>query len=120
MKKNLLTFGLMGAFLLGNSAFAVSAGTTATNGARGSVIYNTSTGVSNGGLRGQKGVVNAYLQNQRNTYFLITQPDVDTACREKIFNCLSDYCGDTVIVPGKTSGRCLYATETELYNRNKV
>ncbi len=116
MKKNLLTFGLLGAFLMGNGALAVSAGTTATNGARGSVIYNTSTGQSNGGLRGQKGVVNAYLQNQRNTYFLVTQPDVDTACREKIFNCLSDYCGDTVVVPGKTSGRCMYATETELYN----
>ena len=116
MKKNLLTFGLMGAFLLGNSAFAVSAGTTANNTARGSVIYNTSTGASTGGLRGQKGVINAYLQNQRNTYFLITQPDVDTACRQKIYNCLADYCGDAVVVPGKTSGRCLYATESELYN----
>lgn len=116
MKKNLLTFGLMGAFLLGNSAFAVSAGTTANNTARGSVIYNTSTGASTGGLRGQKGVINAYLQNQRNTYFLITQPDVDTACRQKIYNCLADYCGDVVVVPGKTSGRCLYATESELYN----
>ena len=114
MKKNWLAFGCVGAFLLGNAAFGVSAGTTANDTARS--IYNTSTGLSTGGSRGQKGVVNAYIQNQRNTYFMITQPDVDTACRQKIMNCLTDYCGDTTIVPGKTSGRCMYATESELYN----
>lgn len=115
MNKFLLTFGFIGAFLLGNSAMAVSAGTTANDVAR-KTIYNTSTGTSNGGKRGQSGAVNAYIQNQRNTYFMITQPDVDTACREKIYKCLSDYCGDVTIVPGKTSGRCMYATESELYN----
>ena len=115
MKKSLLTLGYIGAFLMSGTAMAVSAGTVANNGGR-ATIYTTSTGYSNAGPRGQNGVVNAYIQNQRNTYFMITQPDVDTACRQKIMNCLTDYCGDTTIVPGKTSGRCMYATETELYN----
>ena len=39
-------------------------------------------------LRGNQGLANAYKQNQRNTYYMVQQPDVDTACREKIFNCL--------------------------------
>lgn len=115
MKKSILTFGCIGAFLISSAAMAVSAGTVANDGGR-ATIYTTSTGYSNAGSRGQNGVVNAYIQNQRNTYFMITQPDVDTACRQKIMNCLSDYCGDTTIVPGKTSGRCMYATESELYN----
>lgn len=115
MKRFLLAFGCVGAFLLGNAAMALSAGTTANDSAR-ATVYTNSAGVSTAGSRGQKGVVNAYIQNQRNTYFMITQPDVDTACRQKIMNCLTDYCGDTTIVPGKTSGRCMYATESELYN----
>lgn len=115
MKKSLLTFGCIGAFLVSGAALAVSAGTVANNGGR-ATIYTTSTGYSNAGPRGYNGTVNAYIQNQRNTYFMITQPDVDTACRQKIMNCLTDYCGDTTIVPGKTSGRCMYATESELYN----
>jgi len=115
MKKFWLTFGCVGAFLTAGAAFGVSAGTTANDTAR-SIVYTGSAGASTGGSRGQKGVVNAYIQNQRNTYFMITQPDVDTACRQKIMNCLTDYCGDTTIVPGKTSGRCMYATESELYN----
>jgi len=115
MKKSLLTLGYIGAFLLSDAAMAVSAGTVANDGGR-ATVYTTSTGYSNAGARGQNGVVNAYIQNQRNTYFMITQPDVDTACRQKIMNCLTDYCGDTTVVPGKTSGRCMYATESELYN----
>lgn len=115
MNKFLMVFGCIGACLLGNAAVAVSAGTTANNNGR-ATIYTNSAGNSTGGTRGQQGVVNAYLQNQRNTYFLITQPDVDTACRQKIYNCLADYCGDATIVPGKTSGRCAYASEIELYN----
>ena len=47
---------------------------------------------------------------------MITQPDVDSACREKIYNCLAEYCGDVTVVPGQRTGRCQYATETELYN----
>ena len=115
MKNFWLTFGCVGAFLCADVALAVSAGTVANDSAR-ATIYTNSAGVSTAGSRGQKGVANAYIQNQRNTYFLITQPDVDTACRQKIMNCLTDYCGDTTIVPGKTSGRCMYATESELYN----
>ena len=115
MNKFLMVFGCVGACLLGNAANAVSAGTTANTNGR-AVIYTNSVGNSTGGTRGQQAAVNAYLQNQRNTYFLVTQPDVDTACRQKIYNCLADYCGDATVVPGKTSGRCAYASETELYN----
>ena len=115
MKRFWLAFGCIGAFLLGNSAGAVSAGTVANDSAR-ATVYVNSAGLATGGSRGQKGVINAYLQNQRNTYFMITQPDVDTACRRKIMDCLTDYCGDSTVVPGKTSSRCMYATETELYN----
>ena len=115
MKRKLLTLGMIGAFCMMDAAIAVSAGTTANDSAR-ALIYTNSAGVSTAGSRGQKGIANAYIQNQRNTYFMITQPDVDTACREKIYKCLSDYCGDVTIVPGKTSGRCMYATEGELYN----
>ena len=98
MNKFLMTFGCIGACLLGNAAFGVSAGTVAKDTARASV-YTNSAGASTAGIRGQKGVVNAYIQNQKNTYFMITQPDVDTACRQKIYKCLSDYCGDVTIVP---------------------
>ena len=115
MNKLLMAFGLFGACMLGNSAHAVSAGTVANDGARAAVVTN-SAGLSTAGTRGQKGVVNSYIQNQKNTYFMITQPDVDTACRQKIYNCLADYCGDVTIIPGKTSGRCMYSTESELYN----
>ena len=109
-----MTFGIIGTCLLANSADALSAGTTANNNGRS--IVASSNGTSTSGTRGQQTAVNAYLQNQRNTYFLVTQPDVDTACRQKIYNCLSDYCGDVTVIPGKTSGRCMYATEIELYN----
>ena len=66
--------------------------------------------------RGYQANANAYKANQRNTYFMVNQPDVDSACREKIYKCLSDYCGDVTVVPGQRSGRCQYATESELYN----
>lgn len=112
-----MTFGCVGACLLGGAAFGISAGTVANDTARASV-YTNSAGASTAGSRGQKGVVNSYIQNQKNTYFMITQPDVDTACRNKIYKCLSDYCGDVTVVPGKTSGRCTtsFASESELYN----
>lgn len=71
---------------------------------------------SGGVLRGSQGLANAYKQNQKNTYYMVQQPDVDTACREKIFSCLSDYCGDVTVIDGQRSGRCQYATESELYN----
>lgn len=118
MNKFIMGFGLIAACFVGNSAFSVSAGTVGNDSARAAIYTNGSanTGYANTGTRGQKGVVNAYIQNQKNTYFMVTQPDVDTACRQKIMNCLTDYCGDTTIVPGKTSGRCMYATEIELYN----
>lgn len=114
MKHFLCVFGLIGACLLANSAFAVSAGTVgADDNTRGSLIQ---TPTASGGARGYAGTANAYKTNQRNTYFMITQPDVDTACREKIFSCLSEYCGDLTAVPGQRDTRCQYATETELYN----
>jgi hypothetical protein len=114
MKHFLCVFGVIGACLLADSASAVSAGTVgATDKSRGSLIQ---TPTATGGARGYAGVANTYKTNQRNTYFMVTQPDVDTACRTKIFKCLSDYCGDTTVVPGQRESKCQYATETELYN----
>ena len=66
--------------------------------------------------RGYQSLANAYQTNQRNTYYMVTQQDVDSACREKIYNCLAEYCGDVTVLPGQRTGRCQYATETELYN----
>ncbi len=112
MKNILFAFGLCGLCICGN-AMAVSAGTvSAQDASRGVSAITPSTS----GARGNQGAANAYMQNQRNTYFMITQPDVDTACREKIYKCLSDYCGDVTVVPGQRTGRCQYATESELYN----
>ena len=67
-------------------------------------------------LRGNQGLAQAYKTNQLSTYYMVTQPDVDSACRTKIYNCLADYCGGVDVVPGQRSGRCQYATESELYN----
>ena len=114
MNKFLCLFGLVGACFVGNSAVAVSAGTVGVaDNARGAIIQ---TPTASNGLRGNAGLAQAYKTNQRNTYYMVTQPDVDTACREKIFACLADYCGDVTIVPGQTSSKCMYATESDLYN----
>ena len=116
MKHSLFVFGLMAIFCA-TPALAVNAGTVASNGmARRTAAYNTTTGTTNTVNRGYAGLANAYVTNQRNTYYMVTQPDVDTACRNKIFECLSEYCGDVTVVPGQRSGRCQYATESELYN----
>ena len=69
-----------------------------------------------GNVRGNQGLANAYKTNQLSTYYMVTQPDVDSACRTKIYNCLAEYCGDVTVVPGQREGRCQYATESELYN----
>ena len=112
----LFAFGLVGCFCI-SSAFAVSAGTVATDSvSRGSTAYNTTSGTTNTVNRGYQGLANAYVANQRNTYYMVTQPDVDSACRTKIYNCLAEYCGDVTVVPGQRSGRCQYAPESELYN----
>ncbi len=115
MKNTFFAFGFF-ACLCASSAFAVSAGTVATDSvSRGAAAYSNS-GTTNTVNRGYQGLANAYQQNQRNTYYLVTQPDVDTACRTKIYNCLAEYCGDVTVVPGQRTGRCQYATESELYN----
>ena len=114
MNKILCFFSVICACFAGNSAFAVSAGTVSANdSARGMIIQTPTT---SNGLRGNAGIANAYKTNQRNTYFMVTQPDVDTACRQKIYSCLSEYCGDVTVVPGQTTSKCKYATESELYN----
>ena len=114
MNKFLYVFGLIGACFVGNTADALTAGTVGgADAARGIVIQTPTT---TNGLRGNAGLANAYKTNQRNTYYMVTQPDVDTACREKIFACLSEYCGDVTVVPGQTTSKCKYATESELYN----
>ncbi|MCL2537995.1 MAG: hypothetical protein FWE52_00735 [Alphaproteobacteria bacterium] len=66
--------------------------------------------------RGNASLTAAYQQNQRNTYYIVNAPDVDTACRNRIFACLAEYCGDVTVVPGQRSSRCVSATESELYN----
>lgn len=114
MKCFLSICGVLGACLLGNAAVALSAGSVGQgNNARGSVLQTTTT---SGGIRGNSGLVQTYKNNQRNVYYMVNQPDVDTACRNKIFKCLSDYCGDVTVVPGQNTSKCQYATETELYN----
>lgn len=113
MNKIFSIFGVLGVVLWGANAGAVSAGTTTGNGNARYVSVNTTT--TSGG-RGNAGIANAYKTNQRNTYFMVTQPDVDSACREKIYKCLADYCGDVTVVPGQRQSKCQYATESELYN----
>ena len=97
-------------------AWAISAGTTATNGAARGI--NTTTTSTANNLRGNQGLMNAYKTNQRNNYYMVNVPDVDTACRTRIDKCLSDYCGDVTVVPGQVSNRCAqqFVTESELYN----
>ncbi len=113
MKNIFFAFGLIGAVIGVSDSYALSAGTVgATDTSRGVSVYTPTTN----GQRGNQGLANAYKQNQRNTYYMVTQPDVDSACREKIYKCLSDYCGDVTVVPGQRSSRCQYATESELYN----
>ena len=100
-----------------SSAFAVSAGTVAANTADTARGVATTTPISSANtLRGNQGLINAYKTNQRNTYYMVNVPDVDTACREKINKCFNDYCGDLTVVPGKQSNRCAYASQSELYN----
>ncbi len=87
-----------------------------------SVQPNDNTSARNGTTarassdRGNAGLVNSYTANQRSNYYIVSTPDVDTACRNKIYKCLSDYCGDVTVVPGQRTGKCTYSTESELYN----
>ena len=113
MKHIFNTFGAICACLCMASAYGVSAGTVANSNARG---ISPTTQINNANLRGNQALANAYQTNQRNTYYMVNVPDVDSACRNKIDKCLSDYCGDITVVPGQVSGRCAYSTESELYN----
>lgn len=113
MNKFLILCGLCGLCFGANAATmgTVSAANSASN-SRSVSMYTPSAD----GARGNQGLANAYKTNQRNTYYMVTQPDVDTACREKIYACLSEYCGDVTVVPGQRTSKCQYATESELYN----
>ena len=115
MKKFLCVFGFVGACLFAQASVAVSAGTVgvADNSARAGTIRNTTTSSN---LRGNAGLANTYRNYQRDMYYMVNQPDVDTACRDKIYKCLSEYCGDVTVVPGQRASKCQYATESELYN----
>ncbi|MBO7066480.1 MAG: hypothetical protein J6W40_02565 [Alphaproteobacteria bacterium] len=108
MKSMLAIFAVLG--FIATDALAVSVSASET--ARG--VYAPTQVTTN--LRGNQGLANAYRTNQRTTYYMVTQPDVDSACRSKIYNCLANYCGDVTVVPGQRTGRCQYATESELYN----
>lgn len=107
--------GFLGAYFAFCGAFAVSAGTVGASDKNRAMIIQAPA-KNNNQLRGNAAVANSYKNNQRNTYFIVNQPDVDTACREKIFKCLTDYCGDTTVVSGVPTTKCQYATESELYN----
>lgn len=116
MNKFLTFCGLVGLCFGGFSAHGVGAGVAnAANTAFNTRSVSMQT-PSADGARGSQGLANAYKANQRNTYFMVTQPSVDTACREKIFACLTEYCGDLTVVPGMRESKCQYATESELYN----
>lgn len=108
MKKYLL-FAICSLCLV-PAAHALSAGTVNGN------DTSRSTVTSSNSDRGDQSLANAYRTNQRNTYYMVNQPDVDTACRTKIYKCLADYCGDVTVVPGQRDSRCTYSTESELYN----
>ena len=116
MNKFLMMFGLFGLCFGGFDAHAVSAGTVAAANSAANPRSVSMYTPSADGARGNQGLANAYKANQRNTYYMVTQPDVDTACREKIFSCLTDYCGDVTVIPGQRESKCQYATESELYN----
>lgn len=112
--KNMFAVFCMCAMCFGGfDAFAVSAGTVAGDSVSRGVSITTPSTYNQ---RGNAGLANAYKTNQRNTYYMVTQPDVDSACREKIYKCLSNYCGDVTVVPGQRQSKCQYATESELYN----
>lgn len=114
MKKVFIFWSLIfGLFAAVGAAHAVSAGTVGASDSLRSAAMGSNGSSSS---RGKQAAANTYIQNQKNTYFLVTQPDVDTACRQKIYACLSDYCGDVTVVPGQRDSRCTYSTESELYN----
>ncbi len=79
-------------------------------------LLNGAAVAATSGSRGDANLAEAYRTNQRNTYYMVTQPDVDSACRDKIYKCLSSYCGEVTVVPGQRGNKCDYATESELYN----
>ncbi|MDE5615217.1 MAG: hypothetical protein K2I81_00055 [Alphaproteobacteria bacterium] len=114
MKNFTLIFCLGALISWAGASYGVSAGTVGAGDARGAVAGNYTQ--TSGAFRGKQQLANAYKANQRNTYYMVTQPDVDTECRKRIYNCLSDYCGDVTAVPGQRSNRCQYSSESELYN----
>ncbi len=116
--KNIFTlFGFVAGFSVFSAGMAVSS-INAADQARALTAgaNNSYSNYASSGLRGHQQSAATYKTNQKNTYFMVTQPDVDTACREKIYACLADYCGDVTVVPGQRESRCAYATESELYN----
>ena len=68
--------------------------------------------------RGPQQHANIFQQHRRTQFFMITQPDVDTECRQRIFQCLADYCGDVLVTPGVTPPNflCHGASENDLFN----
>ena len=110
MRNIIAVFGFFTFVISG--AFAVSAGSTNNT----NTLVSSARAATNTGTRGQQAAVNAYKNSQKSNYYIYSQLDVDSACRNKIYNCLAEYCGDVTVVPGQRSGRCMYSTETELYN----
>jgi len=116
LMKNFTLIFCLGAWISwGGAAMGATGGMVGAATARSATASNNYT-QAGAVARGKQGLANAYKANQRNTYYMVTQPDVDTACRERIYKCLSDYCGDMAAVPGQHSSRCQYTSESELYN----
>ena len=80
--KNIFAVVALFGFIACDGAWAVSAGTVSGTSSTRSVYGQ------NGSASGQRGgnqmLANAYKANQMNTYYMVTQPDVDSACRTRI------------------------------------
>ncbi len=67
--------------------------------------------------RGYTGTNNSsFRQNYKANYILNNVPDIDGTCRNKISQCLTEYCGDVAALPGTTNTTCNGASYGQLYN----
>ena len=108
MKPNYLLFVLLALAPIGAAA---NMGANTPGASKTGVITS-----SNSQQRGHAGQAAGFRQHQLQQHYMTHTPDVDTACRQRIYECLAKYCGDMTVVPGVYEGRCQYASEGELYN----
>ncbi len=118
MKKIIALCGALGICIGFNNAFAVSAGTVSGSGENrgGTLISNSNQKANVNAKRGMQGIANTYKQNQIANYYISNQMDLETACSERIMQCLTEFCDGTTVTAGIVQGRCANTTESELYN----